>query len=357
MSMALAACTGSDDTTSDDTTSDATETSVIGEEPVASTQEEAPVGNRSFLPLVDVPPRIDPDPFPPSGVATSFVQLDWFAGIDPSIPMADVRLTGCRARQPGRTTFDFEARSATDGEAILVLSTAASGRDDFVGGVPAIVELDGPGDFSVTTDLHRLAIWNGDLEDFVNGDFGDLDIYADGFENTEVGGCIDAPAEQAEFLDIVQDPVAPDVIAPTGTAEWFAQSASDPDGEYELLPLVHFVEREVLVGFDRIHLAPAHRLHSMTLDYFPMPMVAGADTLDPTPIGTCVRVDSRYRPLGADETSDQLIDVAEWFGCTPGDATTNVALGDPDEEFVTVDGEIGVDALIADLVRAPFDDV
>jgi hypothetical protein len=322
-----------------------------------------------YRPLIDVPARTEPDPFPPTGVAVEFQQLSWYDELPTEQAIADATLTGCRRRRAGIMTFDFVADAATDGPAALWLGYAASLESDTGSGVPSLVTLDAPGPFSVTLDLHRTPLWNGDLQRIENGNFGDVDVYADGFSGGSIGACTaDSPSEFLRFA-ATDDLVQPALTAPEGTAEWYAQRVDVTDPDADLAPFANFVQRDVLVGFDRLHIAPGHQMVGMTLDFFPDD-IRNDDGVDVERFGECVEVRTRY--VLADAGEAEYVHVSELFGCAPDPSVRDnpvlLETTEPsdlagidvgtDGEFVAVVGPADlVEAVAADLVRAPFDDV
>ena len=306
----------------------------------------------TYLPLVDPPPRVGPDRFGPTGVALTATQLGVWERPGDGLEIVSAELSGCRLRRPGRVTYDLIAPSAAPERGVVVLGFSESLEADTGFGVGVVVDFAGPGEFSVTLDMHRLPLWSGESEMLANVDWGDIDIYPGGFDGP-IGSC-SSNDFGASPVEVAFDPASLEITAEEGTAEWYAQSTTLSGDGSNLLPLVYFVERAVLVGFDRIHVAPGFPLTSMTVDLDARPPEQSdndeiADT--GSRWGRCVRVTSRYETRVDDFTT-----VEEWFGCDPDRSVDNAALPDLSgavTEVVSVTGS-DADLLRENLVRASF---
>ncbi len=193
-------------------------------------------------------------------------------------------------------------------------------------------------------------------------------MYASGWDDGLGDRCTISQDPSTGTIPMVDDFSQPDLRAPEGRAEWYAESVDVTDPDANLLPLVYFVERTALRGFDRIHVAPNHRLTGMTIDLVPGPALGVGSYDDLPPVGECAEVRSRYEV--DDGTETVMVIVTEVFGCAvanrfvenpalldaddPGDLV-GVEVGE-DGEFVGVSGPTdAVEEVRADLVRAPFE--
>jgi hypothetical protein len=233
-------------------------------------------------------------------------------------------------------------------------------------GSSGLVDLSGPGEFSVTFDLNRTPLWPGDVSNIENA-LDDVYIGRDGFDRFRGGEC--GLGSAVERLPITVDPLPSGVSAPEGSLDWLARTIDFADPDADLRPLAYFAAYRGWPAFGRIHVAPGFSMTSMNIDL--RPLAAIEQFGDPTPDdplgpwGRCAEIRSTYDVDGA------AVVVVELYGCEPrqqwlddpatadGEDTTGrvgVLANSAPDEFVAVVGPPGAtEALAAAIVRAPND--
>ena len=239
-------------------------------------------------------------------------------------------------------------------------------HDDTGTGSSGLVDLSGPGAFSVTFDLNTIPLWTGDVSNIENA-LDDVYIGRDGFDRFRGSAC--GLGRAPDTMPIAVDPVPTDVTAPEGSAAWFAQTLDLADPDADLRPLAYFVAYRGWPAFGRIHVAPGFTMTSMSVDVRPFPAIEqfGDPTADDPlgPWGRCAEIRSTYDVAGA------TVVVVELYGCEPpqrwlddpatvdGEDTTGrvgVLANRAPGEFVAVVGPPGpTEQLAAAIVRAPID--
>ena len=312
-----------------------------------------------FLPPTSIAPLTDVA-LAPTGVATRFLDATSSGG---AAQLDGVTLDGCRELRPGVITVD--ARWAGDQVAGASLSLILW-RADMGTGSSGLVDLSGPGEFSVTFDLNTIPLWPGDVSNIENA-LDDVSIGRDGLDRFRGSAC--GLGSAPDRVPITVDPVRSEVTAPEGSVAWFAQTLDLADPNADLRPLAYFAAYRGWPAFGRIHIAPGFAMTSMTVDVRPFPAIEqfGDPTADDPlgPWGRCAEIRSTYDVDGA------TVVVTELYGCEPrpqwvddpatvgGDDTTGrvgVLANREPGEFVAVVGQSGpTEELAAAIVRAPID--
>ena len=323
--------------------------------PIAAPADRA----HPFLPPTSIAPRTDAS-LAPTGAATAFLDATSTGGVAQPEGMT---LSGCRERSPGVITVDavWTGDEIVGAPVVLIVW-----REDMGSGSSGLVDLSGPGEFSVTFDLNHTPLWPGDVSNIENALDG-VYIGRDGFDRFRGGEC--GLGSGVERLPITADPLLPGVSAPEGSLDWFAQTIDFADPDADLRPLAYFAAYRGWPAFGHIHLAPGFSMTSMNIDL--RPLAAIEQFGDPTPDdplgpwGRCAEIRSAYDVAGA------TVVVVELYGCEPperwlddpatvdGEDTTGrvgVLANRAPGEFVAVVGPPGpTEQLAAAIVRALID--